>query len=111
MTKVIHLKLIDGEEILGKLCEDSGLGETSLNWVLEKVRSLTVQPMGEGQAGLAMIPFMMGDVDGQIRIPRNQVIGAPTRDPPKQVEDAYLQQVSGLAFATQASRNKGKIQL
>lgn len=105
-TKVVHLKLINGEEIIGKLTQPTLAVEASM--VLSQVRSLTIQPLGRGEAGIGMIPFMVGNPDGNIRIDKRHIIGDPVDDTPKQLEDAYLQQTSGLTFATQGS-DAGKI--
>ncbi len=104
--KVVHLKLVNGEEILGKAADEYNKGSYI---TLEKVRSLTIQPTGPGQVGIGMLPFMVGDPEGEIKIPTHHIIGDPVGDVPKQLEDAYLQQVSGLAFATQAAPKSGDI--
>ena len=105
-TKVVHIKLINGEEIIGKLVEPSLAVEAYM--VLEKVRSLTIQPIRQGEAGIGLIPFMVGNPDGSIRIDKRHILGEAVEDTPKQLEDAYLQQVSGLTFATQGN-DTGKI--
>jgi len=104
-TKVVHLKLTNGEEIIGKAV-DTAKSETHLT--LEKIRSLTIQATGQGQVGIGMIPFMVGNPDGAIKIPTKHILGEPVEDTPKAIEDAYLQQVSGLAFATQGAAPKGR---
>ncbi len=105
-TKVLHLKLINGEEIIGKSV-DTFHSEESVT--LEKVRSLTIQPIRQGEAGIGMIPFMVGNPDGEIKIRKDHILGEPKEDMPKNLEDAYLQQVSGLTFATQGAKSSGNI--
>ena len=107
MTTVLHLKLTTGEEIIGKFV---GLSEDEDSIILEKTRTLAVQPLGQGQMGIGMIPFMVGNPDGEVRIARDKILGEPVDGPPKNLEDSYLQQVSGLTFATSAA-NAGKIEI
>ena len=94
MPTIRHLKLTTGEEIIGKEAK-----ETTNAYYLESVRVLVVQQVTAGQAGVAMIPWMMGNADGIIRIPTNFVIGEP-EELPKNLEDGYLQQTSGITFAS-----------
>ncbi len=104
MSKVIHLKLLGGEEILGTLVEDANADFL----ILSKIRSIMAQSLGNGQVGLGMVPYMMGDPDGTIKIRRKHIVGDPIDAPPKNLEDSYLQQVSGITFATQGN---GQIQV
>lgn len=92
MATVI-LKLVSGEEIIAKIVEEM---ETTL--VLESARSLLVQPTGPGQMGIAMLPWMATNPDGEVDI-RLQDIMVRSDDVPKQLEDGYLQQTSGIAIA------------
>ena len=103
MKDVVHVKLITGEEIIGKANIDRNMPD---GMAMERVRTLAVQPMGQGQMGIAMIPYMVGNPDGLIWIKREHIIAEP-ESVPKNLEDSYLQQVSGLTFAT---ANQGAIQ-
>ena len=96
MAKILLLKLDSGEEIIGQ----EKTGEGIENVYLANVRTLAIQPLGNNQAGVAMIPWMIGNPDGTISIPRMKVTGWPTEPTPKHIEDAYLQQVTGLSLAT-----------
>ena len=107
MKTVMHLKLIGGEEILGTVDEEYGELEGFV--ILTNVRSLMAQSLGQGQVGLGMVPYMMGNPNATIKIPQDMVIGEPISDIVKELEDQYLQQVSGLTFAT--AGNSGKIQM
>lgn len=109
MATVAHYKLIGGEEIIGTVCEEQRLDRNYDKFVyLEKTRALMAQPMGQGQVGLGLVPYMMGNPDGAISIPRDMIIATPVDGLPKNLEDTYLQQVSGITFATSA--NTGAIQ-
>ena len=94
MPNIVHVKLTTGEEIIGK-----ERNKTEDAYYLESVRVLVVQQVAAGQAGVAMIPWMMGNPDGAVRIPTEFVMGEPEALP-KNLEDGYLQQISGITFAT-----------
>jgi len=104
MTQTMHLKLINGEEIIGIV---DGAEEGYI--VLKNIRSLVVQQVGERQMGIGMVPYMMGNPDATIKIPTNAIMGDPTTSPPKNLEDNYLQQVTGLTFATSGGNGQIKI--
>lgn len=104
--KVIHLKLSTGEEIIGIDISEY----RSKDLYLEKVRTLSIQQIGRGEVGIGMIPFMVGNPDGKIRILEAHIVGEPQEETPKNLEDAYLQQVSGISFATQGQPASGIIQ-
>lgn len=99
MSEVKHLKLINGEEIIGRTCDETGLYPGNI--VLDTVRSLTIHEVAPGKAGIGMVPFMMGNPDGRIKIPTSDIMGEAITEVPKKLEDSYLQQVSGITFATE----------
>lgn len=104
MATVIHVKVIGGEELLGTLSDNEFEGYLTL----KNVRALMAQPMGQGQVGLGMLPYLMGNPDAEVKIRSDMIIGEPVNGPPKALEDSYLEQISGLTFATQGT---GKIQI
>ena len=96
MSQEVRLyKLANGEEIVGRLIE-----EDDTHVVLTKVRSMAVQPVGPGQMQVAMIPWTVGTPDSNIRISRAHILGEPVEPLPKQLEDGYLQNTSGLQLAS-----------
>lgn len=95
MSTIRHLKLVSGEEIIGKEVDSIITDKIRL----ESVRVLVMQPVGQGQMGVALIPWLVGDPDGKVDVPTIHVVGDPVNAPPKSIEDAYLQQTSGLTFA------------
>lgn len=88
------LKLVSGEEVIGKIVE----WKTD-SVVLTSIRSLVMQPTGPGQMGIAMIPWMATDADGEHEIEDKDIMGRNT-EVPKQLEDGYLQQTSGIQIAS-----------
>lgn len=95
MATVKHLKLASGEEILGIL--EEGCAEYI---VLKNVRALMAQHLSNGQIGIGMIPYMVGAPDAYIKFKKDVIQGEPISTTPKNLEDSYLQQVSGIAFAS-----------
>jgi small nuclear ribonucleoprotein (snRNP)-like protein len=95
MSKTVLLKLVSGEEIIGKL-EDANDSDAL---ILEDVRELMIQQTGQGQIGIALVPWMAGAPDNSVKVFRTHIVGSLVSDVPKQLEDAYLQQTSGIQFA------------
>ena len=89
MTDVVLMKLVSGEEVIGRLADTN---EKAL--ILEKARVLTVQPTPQGGMGLAMLPFLMGDPEGKCSIMVEAVIGEIVGSIPPELEKGYLQQTS-----------------
>lgn len=88
------MKLVSGEEIIANIVE-----ETDFTVTVESARSLMVQPTGPGQMGIAMLPWMATMPDDQLDI-RTSDIMIRNNDVPKQLEDGYLQQTSGIQIAS-----------
>ena len=89
MLQVALFKLITGEEVIGKIVKDE---ETSI--VLDDIRSLIVQQSGQGQVGVALVPWFTGMHEGEIKIEKVHIVGTPISRIPKQLEDVYLEQTS-----------------
>lgn len=98
MSNIILLKLITGEEVIGKEVEkrDSVI-------ILSDVRVLALQPAGNGQIGIALMPFFAGAHENNVRIYDAHILARPEGDLPKQIEDMYLQQTSGLDLSSSAA--------
>jgi hypothetical protein len=95
MNDIRCYKLITGEEIIGKC-----IVETDKEVRLDKVRTLQFVPGPQGTMGLAMVPWMASAIDETVDIKRLSMIGSPNGSVPKQLEDRYLQETSGLEIAT-----------
>ena len=96
MSEPIRLfKLTSGDEIIGRQTDTD-----SEFYTLKSVRLIIMQPTGPGQIGLGMIPWMGGAPDEEIRVSKKNIMGWPVGGVPKQLEDNYLQQTSGLQLAT-----------
>jgi hypothetical protein len=86
--EVVTLRLNTGEEIIGKLVEDS-----STNVSISKPMVLSM-----GQQGLGMMPFVFTvNPDKNIKISRASVMMIEATD--KQFADQYIQSTTGIKLA------------
>ena len=86
---VVTLKLINGDEIIGR--EVSG----STNKItMTKVFVLRLHQGPDGQVGVGMLPWMISE-DGEIEFDRRNILAGPF-SPPHEMERGYLSQSSGL---------------
>ena len=96
MSDIRIFKLVTGEEVIAKaLSSPSEPG----SWTLKNPRVLVAQPTGNGQMGIAMIPWIVAAPDHSVKIREKDIVGDPISNLPKQVEDGYLSQTSGIALA------------
>lgn len=95
MATILLMKLTSGEEVIGKLVED-----LDDKLILSSVRVLIAHPGPNGQMAIGMIPWLTGAPENDVEVDKSSIIGKPRGDLPKQLEDGYLQQTSGLAFAS-----------
>lgn len=92
-TKVVAVKLVSGEEIIGGLVPDGLL-------TVDRPRMLVMQHQPNGTVGVGMIPWMISNVDGKVTIKPEAVVARVDHDDlPKGLVDGYLQQTSGIALA------------
>ena len=86
---VITLKLINGDEIIGREISNS-----SNEITLTKVFVLRLHQGPDGSVGVGMMPWMISE-DGEITIHRRNILAGPFI-PPSDMERGYLSQSSGL---------------
>jgi hypothetical protein len=109
MNNIIALKLVNGEEIIGRI-DDNNLRYLSsmLNNIkddekyfikIEKVRRIEIGGDGSGRIGLTLVPFMFTNMDGTISIQISTICSVNT-DISKQLQDAFLEHTSGLSLST-----------
>lgn len=99
MTKIVLFKLTTGEEIIAKQVDNHGN-----KVVLNDVRALVIQPQGNGHFGIAMVPWLAGSPDGEVELDLSNVLATPLKGAPKHLEDAYLQQTTGIDLAGSSAR-------
>lgn len=90
------LKLKSTEEIIGRYQLVNVMG--SKTHKMTKVRQLVMQPVGQGQVGIAMLPWLASNQDGEIVI-RDDNLACEPIDVPDELEKTYLQQTTGIALA------------
>lgn len=97
---VVVYKLITGEEIIGTKAAKTSAHSSSKYVLLDDVRTVVMQPLGNGQLTFALLPWLATAVDSQISIQEDSIIGFPLGELPKQLVDTYLQQTSGIEIAS-----------
>lgn len=95
MSEIICVKLSSGEEVIGTL-QDGG---DTYRVLVGNARVLVMQPTGPGQFGVAMMPWMISGQDDVVAIKTEHVVGELLNGVPKQLEDAYLSNTSGIQLA------------
>ena len=86
---VVTLKLINGDEIIGREISDS-----TDKIELSKVFVLRLHQTADGQVGVGMMPWMISN-DAEIEFDRRNILAGPFT-PPSDMERGYLSQSSGL---------------
>jgi len=92
--EIALMKLVSGEEVIAKVTENT---ENTLT--IKNARVLIMQPTGPGQVGLVMVPWMATVPDDEIPLRKVDIMHRAT-NVPKELEDGYLQQTSGIQLAT-----------
>ncbi len=92
--QIVVFKLISGEEVIGRM------GEKKDDRIfLEKPRAVAVtQGQQPGQMGIALVPFLASNPDGDIAILETHIMA--TAVPTPELENGYIQQTTGIALAT-----------
>lgn len=83
---VVSLKLISGEEIMGRLIE-----QTLTDYCLENPTTIAMAPTG----GVALLPFMMG-LEEKSKIDIRQVNVMAISKTRKELTNAFIEQTTGL---------------
>lgn len=94
-------KLVSGEEIITKVFEDVPLQSFI---IIEKPRSIQPIPQGPNQFGIGLLPYMITNADGQIKLYRTAISGEC--DAPPDVEKVYLQQTTNIQIASTLMERK-----
>lgn len=97
MSDVVKvLKLVSGEEVIGRWELDPSVSPRRHK--MSKVRQVVMQPVGPQQVGIALIPWLAADQDGEVRIREDNLLCDPILAP-ENLEKEYLQQTTGIALA------------
>lgn len=99
--QIVAMKLVSGEEIIGKFKEpvivSPGTGPSDI--VLYDVRMLIMVPTQQG-IGIAIQPWLTTvDINAEITIKERHIM-IPVWEVPKEIETAYLKAVSSIEIVT-----------
>jgi hypothetical protein len=89
--EAVVLRLVTGEEIIGKLVEQTGMVI-----ILYRPQIVHVQFTQSGAAGVALIPLMVSaDNDDRVEIPVDRILVQPLK-PKRELADEYQRQTSSI---------------
>jgi len=95
-NRVLSFKLASGEEIIAR-----HVREEPKHMVVSKPRVVIVQQTGPKTLGIVgLVPWMITSPDGDIRVRIDSIVGEPDTDLAKNIEDAYLQETSGIDLSS-----------
>jgi hypothetical protein len=102
MSEVKSFKLVGGDEIvaevIGEVTKDMNCDGPIIAYVLRRPHILQFQPMGNGNLGLAFVPWTLSNPTiERIKIPVSQIVAE--FEPADRVERQYLEQTSGISLA------------
>lgn len=90
---IVVIKLITGEEVIGRLENES---DTTIT--ISKARVIQMVQTGPQAMGMAMVPYLASNIDGDIEFVRTAVIVGPI-EPSDEAGKPYLQQTTSIALA------------
>lgn len=93
-SEILLAKLQSGEEVIGRI-----KSETDTTYKLAHAKILMVQPDERGEMKIGMIPWMLGAPESDVILEKSMISGR-VPNLPKNLEDGFLQQTSGISFAT-----------
>lgn len=113
MSEVKAFKMLGGEEVVAEVVEykhtnvlisgDHKSAGSLTGYVVRRPHILQFQPMGQGQLGLAFVPWTLSNPTiERLTIPKEAVL--LTYDPSENVERQYIEQTSGIALAKPGQR-------
>jgi hypothetical protein len=96
----VSLKLINGDEIVGKVKNIKEMVDGVAHLTLTKPVSLQVQMVSPQQAGIGFVPFMLSpEEDDVFAVPYTSLLVAPMKAG-ERVAAAYVKTTSGLEIPT-----------
>jgi hypothetical protein len=88
--------MVTGEEVVAEVVETK-VGASVLSYVLKRPHILQFQQIGQGQLGLALVPWTLSNPTiERLDVPAAAVV--LSFDPSAEVERQYLQQTSGISI-------------
>lgn len=104
MSEIKSFKLVGGDEVVAEVLSTSEQPVGAINsYRVRRPHILQFQPMGQGQVGLAFVPWTLSNPTIEVlTIPASAVL--LTFDPSANTERQYIEQTSGIALAPAGSR-------
>ena len=104
MSEVKSFKMVGGDEVVsGLISTKEDTDGKVISYRLRRPHILQFQPMGQGQIGLAFVPWTLSN-------PTIEVLDVPAAavllvfNPAENVETQYLEQTSGISIVKNGSR-------
>jgi len=105
MSKIMGVMLVTGEEVIGEVQETL---EKRPVVVMKKPRVIALMTSPDGRQGLGLVPWTKSNMDSTVFLHVAHMLCEPFV-PLGQIEDAYLQETSGIQLASSLpSRGNGK---
>ncbi len=92
MMKTISMKLVSGEELIGRY-----VSETAILITITHARTMGLQQDQQGRYGVGMMDYILANKDCEISIFKDKLI--TMYEPAAEVEKVYLEQTSGIQLA------------
>lgn len=103
MSDIVLFKLSSGEEVVGELVQRNvEPGTPEVHTLLKRARVMIPTPVGPGQMSIQMAPYVITAQDADIKL-YHRCIAGEVVDVPKELEDGYLHQTSGVQIAPAGS--------
>ena len=106
---VKSFKMVGGDEVVARVLDTKSsklltdAPSPIETYVVSRPHILQIQPMGNGQVGLAFVPWTLSNPTiERMEIPASAIV--LVFDPSANVEKQYLEQTSGISIATPGQR-------
>lgn len=93
MSEYVLIKLSSGEELVAE-----SISQEDTHWILKSPRMLIMQPTGQGQMGIAIVPYSAGAPDGEHLVYTSHIVS--TVRVPDKLEKAYIENVSNIQIVS-----------
>lgn len=104
MSEVKSFKMVGGDEVVaGLITTKEDTNGVALAYRLRRPHILQFQPMGQGQIGLAFVPWTLSNPTIEVlEVPASAVL--LMFDPSERVATQYLEQTTGISLAPPGAR-------
>ena len=104
MSEVKAFKMVGGDEVVAEvLSTNEATDGKILSYRVRRPHILQFQPMGQGQIGLAFVPWTLSNPTIELLdVPASAIL--ISFSPSENVETQYLEQTSGISIVKNSSR-------